>query len=455
MSSCRCAAATADKNPGNPLAAFSASIRRITREVAPAVVEVLVTGYSTPEDDSGKTSYRISRQRSSGSGVIVDPAGYIVTNAHVVEGALSLEVVIGSPPEKPVPSRGATLARKARVVGIDVESDIALLKIDGGTLPALPLGNSDSVAQGDVVLAIGSPMTLRNSLSMGVVSATARPVSDDDPILYIQTDASINPGDSGGALVDAEGHLVGITTFIVSKSGGNEGIGFAIPANVVRSICDQLRKSGVVGRGEAGILVQNITPALAEGLSLPAQHGAVVADIEPGGPADIAGVKRRDVILKFDNVPILSARQFISAVYQKAAGSTISLRVKRGLREMGLSLQIRARSAPLPSLAGLISPDRNLIRRLGIYCVELSDATAELIPELRRRYGLIVAAKSSDGQAQFIDLRPGDVIDAMNNIPVASVDFFRTKVDSMKHGEAVALQVQRDGRFQFVAFNIE
>jgi serine protease Do len=445
-------AGTNRKDSGNPLAAFSASIRKITRHVTPAVVEVLVTGYSAPDSDSGKTSWEISRQRFSGSGVVVDPAGYIVTNAHVVEGALSLKVVVGAAADSPrLPDTGGA-TWNARIIGIDSESDIALLKIDATGLPAVPLGDSDLVAQGDIVLAIGSPMLLRNSLSMGVVSATARSVSDNDPILYIQTDASINPGDSGGALVDAEGHLVGITTFIVSKSGGNEGIGFAIPANFVRNIYEQLRQNGSVARAEAGVVVQNITPALADGLSLAVRS---VADVEPEGPADVAGIRRRDVILAFNNAPIVSARQFISATYQERPGSVIPVRVKRGGREITCSLRTRARSAPAPSLVNLVSPARNLIRRLGIYCIEISDAPADLIPDLRRHYGVVVAAKSADGQSRFIDLQPGDVIDSINNTPVASVDFFRSKIDSLGHGDAVALQIQRDGRFQFIGFEIE
>lgn len=444
------------RDSGNPLAAFSASIRKITRQVTPAVVEVLVTGYSAPDSDSGKTSWEISRQRFSGSGVVVDPAGYIVTNAHVVEGALSLKVVTGATADSPsqLPDSGSA-TWNARIIGIDSESDIALLKIDGKGLAAVPLGDSDAIAQGDLVLAIGSPMLLRNSLSMGVVSATARSVSDNDPILYIQTDASINPGDSGGALVDAEGHLVGITTFIVSKSGGNEGIGFAIPANFVRNIYQQLRRNGSVARAEAGVVVQNITPALAEGLSLPVRSGALVADVEPEGPADVAGIHRRDVILAFNNAPIASARQFISAIYQEPPGAVIPVRVKRGDREIVCSLRTRARSAPPPSLVNLVSPARNFIRRLGIYCIEISQAPADLIPDLRRHYGVVVAAKSADGQSRFIDLQPGDVIDSINNTPVASVDFFRSKIDALTRGDAVALQIQRGGRFQFIGFEIE
>ena len=198
----------------------------------------------------------------------------------------------------------------AKVLGIDRESDLALLKIDAEKLPVLPFGDSDKLRQGDLVLAIGSPLGLRNSVSMGVVSAAGRAVSDENPILYIQTDASINPGNSGGALVDQDGSLVGINSFIVTQSGGNEGIGFAIPSNVVRNVYQQLRQKGRVSRGSVRAFVQNITPAMAKGLGLPVQRGVVVADVEPDGPAARAGLKRKDIILSLNGNPVDTARRF-------------------------------------------------------------------------------------------------------------------------------------------------
>jgi serine protease Do len=210
-----------DNRKSNPLTVLSSSIRDVTRRVTPAVVEILVVGYSADEDGGGKTSNDISRRRSSGSGVIVDGAGYVMTNAHVVEGALNVKVLVGAAPV----SRGLTgnagefaepRALDARIVGVDREIDLALLKIDAKDIVSLPFGDSSTLSQGDLVLAIGSPMLLRNSLTMGVISAPARQVSDENPVLYIQTDASINPGDSGGALVNTDGDLVGLNTFIIS-----------------------------------------------------------------------------------------------------------------------------------------------------------------------------------------------------------------------------------------------
>ncbi len=231
----------------NPLIQLSGSIRELTNRVSPAVVEVMVTGYATVDDDKSQAAARISRQNSSGSGVIVDAAGFIMTNAHVVQGAIRVRVVLpaasvspasGDPDPDPVPHSRTV---DARVVGIDTESDLALIRIDLTGLPALSFGDSDKLRQGDLVFAVGSPMGLSNSVSMGVVSAPARAVNNDNPILYIQTDASINPGNSGGALVDTQGMLIGLNSFIVSSSGGNQGLGFAIPSNVVCNVYQQLR----------------------------------------------------------------------------------------------------------------------------------------------------------------------------------------------------------------------
>jgi len=230
----------------DPLSALSGTIRSLTNRVSPAVVELQVTGYSATEDEKGLVLSQVSRQTSSGSGVILDPGGYIVTNAHVVQGAVKIRVLMARNP-----SRG----KDARLIGIDRESDLALVRIDEKDLPVLELGDSDKLQQGDLVLAVGSPLGLRNSVSMGVVSATRRAISDENPILYIQTDASVNPGNSGGALVDTNGALVGLNTFIVSRSGGNEGIGFAIPSNVVRNVYEQLKRKGRVSRGSVGLFV--------------------------------------------------------------------------------------------------------------------------------------------------------------------------------------------------------
>lgn len=431
----------------NPLARLSGTIRDLTRRASPSVVEIMVTGYSNPDDQSGSVSNQISIERSSGSGVIVDPSGFIMTNAHVVEGAISIKVLTaseaadGKPPDD------------AKIVGIDADSDLALIRIDRKDLPTIAFGNSETVHQGDLVFAIGSPIGLRNSVSMGVVSAPARTLNEDNPIPYIQTDASINPGNSGGALVDTTGALVGMNAFILSQSGGNEGIGFAIPSNVLHSVYQQLRDSGHVARGTVGLYVQNITTPMAAGLDLPKNQGIVVADVNPRGPGDQAGVKRRDVVLSLDGTPLKTARQFQNLIYRHKAGDALQFVIQRSTSRLEVTLRVEERPDSGDPLTSLTSPENNLIERLGILCVEIDKKIAEALPDLRRQYGLIVAAKAP-GHPELTGLQQNDVIHAINNQTVTDLALFRKLIDELKAGSPVALQIERNHRLQYVAFDI-
>src|SRR3989337_271837 len=247
-----------------PLSDLSRSLQDLAAKVSPSVVQIFVTGYASPDDEDRVTTGEPQLERSSGSGVIVDAEGFIVTNAHVVENATRIEVELpfdatgGAPGRSILKRRGRVVA--ARVLAIDQETDIAVVKVEARELPALPFGDSDALRSGQLVLAFGSPLGLDSSVTMGVVSAVARQLTPEDPMIYIQTDATINPGNSGGALVDTEGRLVGINTLIYSQSGGNEGIGFAAPSNIVRNVFGQIRKHGRVRRGEIGVNTQTITP---------------------------------------------------------------------------------------------------------------------------------------------------------------------------------------------------
>jgi serine protease Do len=287
------------------------------------------------------------------------------------------------------------------------------------------------------------------------VSSPDRSVGDDNPMVYIQTDASINPGNSGGALVTMNGLLAGLNAFIVSQSGGNEGLGFAIPANTVRDVYSQLRKNGYVSRGEIGIYAQDITFVMAKGLSLARDHGVIVSDVVPDGPADRAGLKRRDIILSLDGQKLVSAGQLRSHIYRRASGDNLELRVLRGQDELKVAPVVRERQDKASLLERLIHPEKNLIARLGILCIEIDKEVASKIPGLRREYGLIVAAKTAGGQSQSIDLQPGDIIDAVNNSPVALLETLRSTLNEMKPGDPVVLQIERDGRFQYLAFDLD
>ena len=275
------------------LAQLSGSFETLSEQVGPAVVQIFATGYSTALGNT--ESNLLSRGQSSGSGVILDPEGYILTNAHVVQGAGRVQILLArSLRDTPagvsiLKPRGEIV--EAQIVGIDRETDLDVLKIPEQELPFLELGDSDELKQGQLVLAFGSPFGLENSVTLGVVSSVARQFRPEDPVVYIQTDAPINPGNSGGPLVDAHGKVMGINTFIVSQSGGSEGVGFAVTSNIARNVFTQIRSTGRVVRGEIGVYAQTVTSALAEGLGLPREWGVLLGDVLPGDPPIWQGSK--------------------------------------------------------------------------------------------------------------------------------------------------------------------
>lgn len=446
------------KHAPESLVEMSSQMRALSQQVAPSVVQVLVSGYGLVDSESAHPVSSLGCEKSIGSGVIVDPEGYIVTNAHVVAGAVTIRAVVAgaSLPDEAAGDPANLRTVDAKIIGVDQESDLAVLKIEEKGLPTLQFMNSDRLRQGDFVLAIGAPMGLRNSVSFGVVSSPDRSVGGDNRMVYIQTDASINPGNSGGALVTMDGQLAGLNTFIVSQSGGNEGLGFAIPANTVRDVYLQLRKQGRVSRGEIGIYAQDITFVMAKGLSLARDQGVIVADVLPDGPAERSGLKRRDIILALDGQRIVSAGQLENHIYRRPAGDKLELRVLRGQDELKEIVPVvRERHDKSNLLGHLVHPEKNLIARLGILCIEIDKDLAALIPDLRREYGLIVAGKTAGGQSQFIDLQAGDIIDSVNNSPVALLDSFRSTLSQMQPGDPVVLQIERDGRFQYLAFELD
>jgi serine protease Do len=441
----------------NSLIELSNEIRSLSQRVAPSVVQISVSGYGPLDRSTGHPVSAFGRQESIGSGVIVDPDGYIVTNAHVVNGAVKIKVTLAAPSSRSdLPDDSRELeAIDAKVIGIDTETDLAVLKIERKDLTPLKFMSSDALRQGDLVLALGAPMGLPNSVSLGVVSAPARSLGEDNPMVYIQTDASINPGNSGGALINMDGLLAGLNTLILSQSGGNEGLGFAIPSNIVRDVYQQVRKNGLVKRGELGVIGQNITPVMAKGLALARDHGVILADVVPESPADWGGLKRGDVIISLDGEPVVSAAQLENRIFRRQAGDKVQLKILRGTEETTLTLAVRERADPSKLLASLANPEKNLIPRLGILCIQIDKDVASAIPGLRRQYGLIVAAKSPEGQAQFLDLQPGDVIEAVNTVPVALIETLRSSLEAIKPGDPVVLQIERNGQFQYLAFELD
>src|SRR5205807_2011631 len=295
---------------------LNSSLQQVVAKVSPAVVQIFVTGYGPIESHGHTDTAHIVRQHAIGAGVIVDPDGYIMTNAHVVEGAQRVRVIV--PLSTSISEFGLQPVHSqqiydAKVVGRHKQADLALLKIEAKSLPSIRLRESVPVRQGELVFAIGSPEGLRNTVTMGVVSSVARQIDSDNPMAYIQTDAALNPGNSGGPLVDIDGNVVGINTLMLSEGGGSEGLGFAIPAAIVNFDYQSLRKSGHVQRVAIGAVVQNITPTLAAGLGLARSWGAIISDIAAEGAAEAAGLQLDDIVLAIDGRPILGLPDFMTA----------------------------------------------------------------------------------------------------------------------------------------------
>src|SRR5215203_1261119 len=425
----------------------SRTLEALSNQVAPAVVQVFAVGYEPPSDAAEERSL-LAQQRSTGSGVILDPDGYIVTNAHVVQGAYKVQVQL------PAGRRGASrsiVGPRPRVIGaqivaIDEETDLSVLKVDEQGLPFLELADSDAVRSGQLVLAFGSPLGLDSSVTLGVVSAVARQLEPDDPMIYIQTDASINPGNSGGPLVDTDGRVVGINTLILSQSGGNEGLGFAAPSNIVRNIFEQVRKYGRVRRGEIGVRAQTITTSLAEGLKLSRNWGVVLGDVHPAGPAAKAGIEPGDIVAALDGKPMENGRQLQVNLYGRGIGDVVTLQVVRGTRTLDVLVTVVERGDDPNRFAGMVRPDDHLIKRLGILGLTFSRPLAQLLPDLRVASGVVVAAAARTGPPAWEgELQPGDVIHAINRTLVTDIGTLRTAVEALKVGEALVVHVEREG----------
>jgi serine protease Do len=289
---------------------------------------------------------------------------------------------------------------------------------------------------------------------MGVVSAPAREPELDVPMVYVQTDAPINPGNSGGPLVNADGDIVGINTFILSKSGGSHGLGFAIPARIVRFVYEGLRKNGHVERVELGISAQEISPTLADGLRLVRDWGVVVSDVAPRGPAELAGLRRADIIDVIDGRTIDSSASLMAALYRHIDKRLVQVEVLRGGERLTFQVSAAERSHPMEELAERTDPEKSLVRRLGVLAVDVGEKIRQAVP-LREPTGALVVARTLDGTSVESGLETGDVVHALNDAGIDSVDGLRRAIDGRKAGEPVVLQIERAGRFRWLYFEME
>jgi len=381
-------------------------------------------------------------ERALGSGVIVKGDGHIITNHHVVDGADQISVELTD-----------HRTFEAKVLGSDSPSDLAVLKIAAAGLPVLTLGNSDKVRVGDICLAIGNPLGIGETVTFGIVSARGRAtgLSDGSFEDFLQTDAAINQGNSGGALIDTRGELIGINSQIVSPSGGNIGIGFAIPSNMARNVMDQLSSGGRVHRGKLGIGIQAITSDLAKGLKLKDLRGVLVNSVEPGGPGEQAGLHAGDVITAVDKVPVNDSNGLRNRIAGTPPGTNIALTIERDGKEMQLS----ARLGELPvdkqsSVTSSGSGSEGRGEELGIAVQPLTEVLSSELKLPRGTHGLVVTGVDPAGPAAEAGVQQDDVILEVDRQPVGSVSEFRAAIRRTR-AQPVLLLLNRNGRNVFLA----
>src|SRR3984957_4245152 len=439
---------------------YDQSLDEIAERAMRSVVQIDVTSYSVPEHaEGGEDSQNLQRQRALGSGVIVDPDGYIVTNNHVVSGAVRIRVTLSPATVELVTGRTVLSHREhvydATLIGTNRYADLAVIKIEEKNLPFIPLPANYEVKLGQTVIAIGSPQGLVHTVTKGIISALGRQPDADRPMVYVQTDAPINPGNSGGPLVDRNGNLVGINTFIVTSGGGSEGLGFAIPEPIVRFGYGELKEHGIVPNVTIGAHAQSITPALAAGLKLPQDWGAILSDIDSGGPAAAAGLKAKDVVTSMDGLRVDALPKYTAFLYVHKRDTPITMEVLRDGNPVTVSVTPVNLPPVVENLSDLINPKRDLIAPLGIFVIDLKHSSVGATLNLRSDNGVLVAGLLGGEPATAADLGAGDVIRAVNGQPLDDSQQLRQILAGLKPGDAVVLEVERQSVLQYVAFEME
>ena len=384
---------------------------------------------------SDENPHRGPEQQGVGSGFVISSDGYILTNNHVVDDANQIKIKLADGKEY-----------DAKVVGRDPKTDLALLKAEGvSDLHALQLGDSDSLKVGNWVVAVGSPFGLEQTVTAGIVSAKGRVIGSGPYDDFIQTDASINPGNSGGPLLNTEGQVIGINTAIFSQSGGNVGIGFAIPVNMAKEIVPQLKDKGHVTRGWLGVGIQKITPELAKSFGLKDEKGALVSQVVKGGPADKAGIESGDVIVEFDGNKVSDLNELPRMVAPLPVGKTVSVKVLRGGNGVDREVKVGQLEEQKDEVATALTR-----KPLGMTVQNITPEIAKGLG-LKSETGVVVASVVPGTPAANADIRSGDVIQQVNKKPVKDVEDFKQKIENTKDHETILLLIQRGENTLFAA----
>jgi serine protease Do len=454
----------ADLTPDIPLAKVATAVElskafeTVAKDVEPAVVNInteqiihnanAVMGDPFREFFGGNSPFgsfsgqmpRDLKQKSLGSGFIVDPKGYILTNNHVVEHATKIKVKLDD---------GRTM--DAKVVGTDPQTDLAVLKIDGSNLPAVRLAAADGIEVGDWVLAFGSPFGLQKTMTAGIISAKGRTIGAGPYDNFLQTDAAINPGNSGGPLVNLRGEVIGINTMIASQSGGFQGIGFAIPSSMATDVYHQIVSHGKVTRGWLGVHIQEITPGIAKSFNLASQKGALVADVEADSPAARAGMKAGDVILDFNGHAVNDPRELSLAVAGTSNGSLAPVTVLRDGKRVSLNVRIGERPDLTAENSGSSSTEKPA--RLGITVENITPEAARQM-NLPSEKGALVTEVRPGSPADDGGVLAGDIIHEIDHHTVNNISDLQAVTRSIKSGSTVLLRVEREGQSLFLSFDL-
>lgn len=458
--------------PPSVMAHTPESFADLVKEVQPAVVNIATTSririggpgtapeFDFPEGSPLERYFRdffehgvpgrsgsapLPEARALGSGFVVSPDGYVVTNNHVIDNAEEISITLYNGDHFP-----------ATVVGRDPKTDLALLKIDAGeTLRYVEFGDSDSARVGDWVIAVGNPFGLGGSVSAGIISARGRDIQSGPFDDYLQIDAPINRGNSGGPLFDREGKVIGVNTAIFSPSGGNVGIGFAIPASMAKTIVDSLKKDGHVDRGWLGVHIQEVTDEIAQSLNLDDSRGALIAGVEPNGPADSAGFQTGDVILEFDGKPVEKVKDLPRIVAAASANETVTVRVLRDGKER--SIKVTIGRMPDDNVLASNAPAENSsdTGKLGLALAPLSPETRQRLRLPDSAEGVVIADVERNSPAAREGLRPGDLIKRVGSRKVTSPKEVTEAVKHYANRKAVLLLISRQGNDRFIALPLD